>query len=330
MRMNGDMTISAALERAEEQMTIANLAKNAREAYRLELRRFFDNVGKDPREVVVADLRDWVIGRVESGLMPGSVTMTAAALRFPFRDALDRPDLVKGLRRQRIPRKLPRHMSMQEIERLTLAVTCICYWTANTLSCGAGLLTTSSLGDLCSRICNAAARQRRNMSNAKRREAEGRRLVDMTAVVGAKCRESNEVRAEVVEARDKVTLQGFIADHAAKDAKVYTDDHAAYPGMPFDHETVNHSAAECVRDMAHTNGIESFWAVLKRAHNGVYHKFSVKHLQRYVTDFAGRHNVRTKDTLSQMEFIVAGMVGKRLTYKALKADNGLSSGARKS
>ena len=170
--------------------------------------------------------------------------------------------------------------------------------------------------------------KRRNMSNAKRKAAEGRGPVDMTAVVGAKCRESNEVRAEVVEARDKVTLQDFIADHAAKGATVYTDDHRAYSGMPFDHETVNHSAAEYVRDMVHTNGIESFWAVLKRAHKGVYHKFSVKHLQRYVTDFAGRHNVRTKDTLAQMEFIVAGMVGKRLTYKALKADNGLPSGAR--
>ncbi|MYH58955.1 MAG: IS1595 family transposase [Boseongicola sp. SB0675_bin_26] len=170
--------------------------------------------------------------------------------------------------------------------------------------------------------------RRRNMSNAKRKEAEGRGPVDMTAVVGAKCRTSNTVAAKVVQSTDKPTLQGFIADHAAKDAKVYTDDHGAYSGMPFDHEAVNHSAAEYVRDMAHTNGIESFWAVLKRAHKGVYHKFSVKHLQRYVTDFAGRHNVRTKDTLSQMEHIVAGMVGKRLTYKALKADNGLPSGAR--
>ena len=173
----------------------------------------------------------------------------------------------------------------------------------------------------------------RNMSNARRKARKDAGLAqgatDMTSVVGIKDRELNEVRAEVVDARDMETLQGFIAEHAATDAKVYTDDHRAYAGMPFDHETVNHSAAEYVRDMAHTNGIESFWAVLKRAHKGVYHKFSVKHLQRYVTDFAGRHNVRTKDTLSQMEFIVAGMVGKRLTYKALKADNGLPSGARR-
>ncbi|MYH57475.1 MAG: IS1595 family transposase [Boseongicola sp. SB0675_bin_26] len=172
----------------------------------------------------------------------------------------------------------------------------------------------------------------RNFSNAKRKTRKeagvGSGTTDMTVVVGAKCRESNEVRAEVVESTDKATLQGFIADHVDEDAKVYTDDLSSYAGMPFDHETVNHSAAEYVRDMAHTNGIESFWAVLKRAHKGVYHKFSVKHLQRYVTDFAGRHNVRDLDTLNQMEAIVAGMVGRRLTYKHLKADNGLPSGAR--
>ena len=80
--------------------------------------------------------------------------------------------------------------------------------------------------------------------------------------------------------------------------------------------------------MAHTNGIESFWSVLKRAHKGVCHKFSVKHLQRHVTDFAGRHNVRSLDTMTQMQHVVIGMTGRRLTYRMLKADNGLASGAR--
>ena len=46
--------------------------------------------------------------------------------------------------------------------------------------------------------------------------------------------------------------------------------------------------------MAHTNGIESFWSVLKRAHKGVYHKISHKHLQRYVSEFAGRHGCESK------------------------------------
>ena len=99
--------------------------------------------------------------------------------------------------------------------------------------------------------------------------------------------------------------------------------------MPeFTHEAVNHSVGEYVRDMASTNGMESFWSMLKRGHQGIYHKFSPKHLDRYMTEFAGRHNDREADTVDQMTGIVAGMVGKRLTYADLTADNGLDSGAR--
>ena len=71
--------------------------------------------------------------------------------------------------------------------------------------------------------------------------------------------------------------------------------------------------------MAHTNGIESFWSMLKRAHKGTFHKISPKHLQRYVNEFSGRHNVREADTLRQMESVVIGLVGKRLMYRDLIA-----------
>lgn len=64
--------------------------------------------------------------------------------------------------------------------------------------------------------------------------------------------------------------------------------------------------------MAHTNGIESFWSLLKRGYKGTYHKMSAKHLQRYVNEFSGRHNVRTRDTLDQMAAIARGFTGKRL------------------
>ena len=57
--------------------------------------------------------------------------------------------------------------------------------------------------------------------------------------------------------------------------------------------------------------------MLKRAHKGVYHKMSAKHLQRYVNEFAGRHGVRELDTLDQMNAVVAGMAGKRLRYREL-------------
>ena len=158
----------------------------------------------------------------------------------------------------------------------------------------------------------------RNKHKGKKLNA-GRGTVGKTAVVGAKDRKTNKVRAKVVKNTDSKTLQKFVIDVTDTGAKVYTDDASAYKGMPFDHESVRHSVGEYVRDMAHTNGIESFWAMLKRAHKGVYHKISVKHLQRYVDEFAGRHGIRERDTLDQMQSVVAGMVGKRLMYRDLTA-----------
>ncbi len=68
---------------------------------------------------------------------------------------------------------------------------------------------------------------------------------------------------------------------------------------------------------AHINGMESFWALLKRGYYGTYHKMSPEHLQRYVDEFVGRHNVRRLDTVTQMEKAAEGFVGKRLTYNML-------------
>ena len=164
--------------------------------------------------------------------------------------------------------------------------------------------------------------------HANKKLRAGRGAVGKAIVVGAKDRETNHVSATVVNGTDAQTLQGFVGDHAVEGATVYTDDHGGYQGMPFEHETVKHSISEYVNGMAHTNGIESFWALLKRGYHGTYHHMSEKHLQRYVTEFAGRHNIRDADTIDQMGGVIAGMVGKRLMYHDLIAANGLESGAR--
>ena len=146
----------------------------------------------------------------------------------------------------------------------------------------------------------------RNMHAHKREQViKGRGTVGKTAVVGAKDRRTNRVTAAVIDNTDQQTLQGFVAEHVVDGAKVYTDDHRGYDGLP-NHETVRHSVAEYVNGMAHTNGIESFWATLKRAHKGVFHKMSPKHLQRYVDEFAGKHNVRDEDTIAQMVVVAGG------------------------
>ena len=171
------------------------------------------------------------------------------------------------------------------------------------------------------------------MSKA-RREAlagTGRGAVGKTAVVGAKDRASNQVRAKTVQATDAATLVPFVEGNAAQGATVYTDDASAYRALPnmlngIRHEAVNHSVGEYVRDQAHTNGVESFWSMLKRAHKGTFHKISPKHLDRYVQEFAGKHNIREADTLQQMALVALKMSGRPLKYHDLIADNGLDSG----
>ena len=129
-----------------------------------------------------------------------------------------------------------------------------------------------------------------------------------------------KVKAQPVARTDKMTLQGFVADTVTPGSTVYTDEYPAYRGMlDVRHESVKHSVGEYVRGQAHTNGMESFWASMKRGYYGVYHQMSVKHLRRYVAEFAGRHNVRDLDTLAQMIALARGMDGRRLRYQDLIA-----------
>ena len=168
------------------------------------------------------------------------------------------------------------------------------------------------------------------MPRSKRKTLSGRGAVGKEAVVGVKDRATNRVAVRHIQHTDAPHVAGFVAEKTQPGATVYTDEAAAYNplGASFDHESVNHGTGEYVRNQAHINGMESFWSMLKRAHKGVYHKLSPKHLDRYVQEFAGRHNVRESDTIDQMGAVVAGMIGKRLCYADLIADNGLSSGAR--
>jgi hypothetical protein len=89
----------------------------------------------------------------------------------------------------------------------------------------------------------------------------------------------------------------------------------------FTHLAVNHSAKQYVNGMASTNGTESVWAVLKRGYNGIYHHFTIKHVQRYVDEFTFRSNDGNckVNTMARIDALVVKTDGVRLTYKALIA-----------
>ena len=159
---------------------------------------------------------------------------------------------------------------------------------------------------------------RERNKHADKRLHAGRGGVGKTTVIGAKDRPTNRVKAQVVDGTTQPILQGFVIESVQPGAKVYTDEHRGYIGL-LNHESVKHSAGEYVNGQAHTNGVESFWASMKRGIHGTYHQLSVKHLNRYVQEFSGRHNIRSFDTVTQMGLIARGLNGKTMTYRKLVA-----------
>jgi transposase-like protein len=157
----------------------------------------------------------------------------------------------------------------------------------------------------------------KNKHESKKLKA-GRGTVGKTAVLGMRERGGRTVAMPIANT-DAGTIQNEIIQNVEIGSVIHTDEAGAYAGMPFDHETVNHSQKEYVRDDVTTNSIESVFAVLKRGLVGVYHHASPKHLGRYVDEFAFRLNEGNVKyhTLTRLDSFVEGTAGKRLTYKAL-------------
>lgn len=123
-----------------------------------------------------------------------------------------------------------------------------------------------------------------------------------------------------IRTKDKDRMHGIIEKFVRPGTMVYTDDHPIYNDLMWHrHESVCHSAKEWVNGMAHTNGIESVWAVLKRGFNGTYHQWSRKHCRAYVDEFTFRLNEGNveRDTQDRLDDLFRAMVGKRITYREL-------------
>jgi len=149
----------------------------------------------------------------------------------------------------------------------------------------------------------------------------GRGAVGKVAVLGMRER-GGRVKGKVLKNTGIDEIQGEITKSVAPDSALCTDEHSSYRGMDqFCQFVVNHSAKEFVNGMAHTNGIESVWAVLKRGFYGTYHSFSGKHLQRYVDEFTFRLNEGNvkHHTMTRIDSLLETSVGVRITYRELIA-----------
>jgi len=144
------------------------------------------------------------------------------------------------------------------------------------------------------------------------------------AAVFSMVERGGEVRSMHLAQVTSANLRPILLAHVDDKSVIMTDDAGMYRklGDDFAHEVVNHSAEEYVRGDAHTNTIESYFSILKRGINGVYHHISQQHLGRYLAEFDFRYNSRVAlgvgDT-ARAERIVTSVVGKRLTYQTTGA-----------
>ena len=124
----------------------------------------------------------------------------------------------------------------------------------------------------------------------------------------------------LIKNTDQQTLQGKVREHVVFGSMLYTNKHRGYIGLDgnlYNHQAVKRSAKEYVRGMAHTNGIESVWAVLKRGINGTFYNISVKHLRRYVDEFTFRLNEGNvkRYVLDKLDSVLTSSIDKESPYK---------------
>ena len=116
------------------------------------------------------------------------------------------------------------------------------------------------------------------------------------------------------------TLQNAVLDNVKPGSTIWSDEAPAYKpllGYGYIHEWVTHGSGEYVRDMVTNNGVESFWALLKRGYIGTFYYMSWKHLHRYCDEFAYRHNAGKGNGFETIGAVLRCMVGKRVTYRQL-------------
>jgi hypothetical protein len=152
---------------------------------------------------------------------------------------------------------------------------------------------------------------------------------DKVPVIGALQRGGKAVAA-VIQRTDTQTLDGFAHAVVAKEATlVSTDEHSGYRHLSrtYTHQVVRHAAGEYVSGSCHTNGIESFWALLKRALKGTYISVEPFHLGRYVDEQTFRFNERKGTDGDRFAIALKGIIGRKLTYRELIGHGAIASAA---
>ena len=165
----------------------------------------------------------------------------------------------------------------------------------------------------------------KNMSSKRRAKTiTGSGTKDKEIVMGVLKRgsgtEPSKVAAKHVPNRKKATVQAEVKAFAEPGATINTDSLLSYASLSdqYTHDYVDH-AVEYVRENVHTNGMENFWSLFKRALKGTYVSVEPMHLNAYTVEQTFRFNERNDVDGGRFRKVLGAVSGKRITYKELTA-----------
>ena len=165
----------------------------------------------------------------------------------------------------------------------------------------------------------------RNMHVSKLRRlgmTQGRSMTGKVAVMGLLQRHSekriSQIKTAIVAGRRKGHFQPVVRERVEAGSVLHTDAHFSYQGLQreYGHNVIDH-AEKYVEGTVHTNGVENFWSLLKRAIRGTYVSIESFHLFRYLDEDTFRFNNRDGSDAMRFFSALQGIIGKRLTYVSL-------------
>jgi len=161
-------------------------------------------------------------------------------------------------------------------------------------------------------------REKNKHANKRVKNTQGRSTKTKTPILGIVKRGGGAVIKKVKDTSAD-TLVPIMREHLPEGATVYTDEWVAYRGLDkiYKHGVDKHSSGEYVSGNAHTNSVESFWALLSRSITGIYHSVSDEHLERYCDEVAFRYNTREATEAQRFDLAIAQSDGRRLKWEDL-------------
>lgn len=131
-----------------------------------------------------------------------------------------------------------------------------------------------------------------------------------TMVVGIMERKGNVIAQSFEKINQKKVRDLIIENVDLSNSEIHTDEYGVYNRVNrlANHERVNHGSKEYVRGSVHTNSIEGFWALAKRAHYGQHHHYSKKYTNLYIAEAAFKYNNRKNESAQVFNSIITNML----------------------